>query len=192
MKKEVFIPLIVISWVLVGSVILSYFHGWHLISFKSPDNLTITLPLTDKTLGAVHYLGEGCSCSEHIADYLVKRKSSDQAKEYVILIGDMKKHIEPLKNAGFQVLEKNVFEVNKDNLSSVPFLAFYDNQQRVQYAGGYTTDAITPFANFQDLKILKNLVKSQKTKSLPIKGCSVSTKFKKLLDPMGLKYGSVQ
>ena len=180
------------TWVLIGSVILSYFHGWHLISFNSPDNLTITLPLTDKKLGAVHYLGEGCSCSQHIADYLVKRRASNKAHEYVVLIGDMKKHIEPLKQAGFEVLEKNVFEVNKDNLSSVPFLAFYDAQQRVQYAGGYTTDAITPFANFQDLNILNDLIKSYKTKSLPIKGCSVSAKFKKLLDPMGLKYGSVQ
>ena len=192
MKKEVFIPLIVITWVLIGSVVLSYFHGWHLISFKSPENLTISLPLTDKKIGAVHYLGEGCSCSEHIADYLVKRKSSDMAKEYVVLIGDMKKHIEPLIQAGFQVLEKNLFEVNKDNLSSVPFLAFYDDQYRVQYAGGYTTDAITPFANFQDLDILNDLIKSHKIKSLPIKGCSVSAKFKKLLDPIGLKYGSVQ
>ncbi len=177
---------IFIIWSLIATGTLGFFHGWHNIVF--PEQKTVTKELLPKVdgLGITHFLGAGCSCSQHILDYLIKRKRSPKYQETIVLIGNFEER-EKLVAAGYHIIDKKIDDIQGE-LTGVPLFVVYDHNQIIQYAGAYSKAMITPLTIFQDLKIAGELGMKRKVASLPIRGCSVSKKYQALLDPLGLKY----
>ena len=193
MEKDRIIFVMMTLWLAVSSAVFGYFHGWHLVQFQSPSSLSISSEIKMQSeFGIFHFLGEGCSCSEHIADYLLKRGPIGKVFEQVQIIGDMGTYPEQLTRAGYGVKQLSVAQVATEGLSAVPLLVVFDQNLNVQYAGGYTEGPITPFSEFQDLQVLADLGEAKKVAVLPIKGCAVSREYQKLLDPLGIKYAGVK
>lgn len=61
---------------IVVTVMLASMHSWYSIAFEPPvikdiNSLQIDAP---KEINLLHFIAQGCSCSENLVEHLVKRK----------------------------------------------------------------------------------------------------------------------
>lgn len=180
-------------WFLMLSAVMLFMHSWHQFEFPVANKAQVKRYLSlEGNLSTLHFLGEGCSCSIHIIDHLLKRKARPEMNETVYLIGKFLKESHLLKQAGFKVKEISREQAQKDgSFSAVPLLVFYNSSKEIQYMGGYAKGSITPLSEFMVLKIAQQIQSESSVEKLPLKGCAISKKFTTLLDPFGLKYGRV-
>jgi translation initiation factor 2 beta subunit (eIF-2beta)/eIF-5 len=160
-------------------------HGSHRVFFSNPDSNKITLDSNDKSWGMVHILGEGCGCSEIIAEHLIKRKALPNTHEKVYFIGSFPQYEQKLKAAGFSVEEKP--EVKK-YLEGLPMLIVHNPKGEVKYSGGYAHKIITPITKLLDQEIYTKVKNNTATEKLLIAGCAVSKQIQNQIDPLGLVY----
>lgn len=189
--KKFGLSILITSWVIAILFVTSTMHAGHLVSFKNSvvSNLEeIGILEKSKKWGMVHVLGKGCSCSEFVADHLIKRGPKKDADEKILIVGDFD-YSKKLKEAGFNVGE---YKNTKGFIKGVPMLVVHDADNTVQYSGGYAPHVITPVTPIEDLKIYKDLQHGSKDViAYGIMGCAVSKKLQKLLDPLNLKYTGV-
>lgn len=177
---------------LIPFFIVGYLGVTHFFPLNPRKEVKILdLGIPNKKWNLVHYLGGKCGCSKTIADYLIKRKSlnSDSEQEVVILLDEMADKESQLIASGFKVFKYKA-EKLKGSVDGVPLLVIYDQGSAVQYAGGYASTMINSTTEPQDLKKLNEMKLNQSAGVLPVLGCAVADDYKKLLDPLGLKYGS--
>lgn len=190
--KNRFMIILFCSWAVIGLGILGKIHGQHLITFFAPEKVSnemVTELKKDFKFGTLHILSEGCGCSDNVLQYLKKRGPLKDIQETIIYVGKIQEKSQ-LVNSGFIVKEVLIEDIEKFEIRAVPILVIYDQSNTTHYIGGYSDKMITPLTKMKDIELVKNLKNKQKVDSLPIKGCSVSRKFQKILDPLGLKYRS--
>lgn len=177
---------------LIPFFIVGYLGATHFFPLNPRNEIKVLeLGLQNKKWNLVHYLGGKCGCSKTIADYLIKRKpiNSDSEQEVVVLLDEMAEKESQLISSGFKVFKYSA-EKLKGSVDGVPLLVIFDQSSTVQYVGGYASTMINSTTELQDLKKLNEIKLNQASGVLPVLGCAVADDYKKLLDPLGLKYGS--
>jgi hypothetical protein len=110
----------------------------------------------------------------------------------IVLIDDKAgAYTKKLHKKGFSVTSTNFTEAKKkysDSITGVPLLVIYDSNKKTRYAGGYSQQLITPFTKIDIKSFLSKISEGRSVASMPVKGCSVSKDYQKILDPLGLKY----
>ncbi len=135
-----------------------------------------------------HFFDARCGCSQSIISNLLKRKPfKEKTVEIVFYQGNLGKYYKPLLDKGYNLKEMS-FE--KIGVTGVPLLVIFNNRKEVQYAGGYSNKSINPLAPPNEISLISKIRKGEDITTMPVIGCSVSKKYQKLLDPLGLKYES--
>lgn len=173
-------------------VFLSFLSAWHKTDFSTPQTNVNKQYETLSQWRLIHLLGGECKCSEYITDYLVSRKPQANVLEKIVIFDDLKMFAPRLKRAGYEVEVQDYSQMKiEDAPVGIPLLLVVSPAGRVVYEGGYSDQMINPTTEFQDLNKLKDATNNREVASLPAYGCAISKKYKKWLDPMGLKYGSI-
>lgn len=183
-------------WVLCISFVIGSIHSWHLVEFTPKKESFQSSDLNIKTdnYGVIHFLTPMCSCSETILKHLLKRGPLPRniAKETVVIIDDKNGlYTKKLTKLGFQVSQTSFTQAKKkysDSITGVPLLVIYDKKKATRYAGGYAKQLITPFTKIDIKSFINKISSGRELASLPVKGCSVSKDYQRILDPLGLKY----
>lgn len=184
MKKKIIYTLIV-AWCLSIGFVGSHMHSLHKVSFENKNATNLKLGQTDNKWGMVHILGEGCGCSEIIAEHLIKRKPESNTSERVMIIGELEDYESQLKNAGYEVIKEPSI---KEYLEGLPMLIVHDPQGKKKYTGAYAKKIITPITKIIDLEIFNSVKNNKDTEKYLVAGCAVSKKLQAKIDPLGLKY----
>lgn len=183
-----------VFWSLSITYAVSVMHSWHqvdLFEAESISRLKESLPIVP-TYGAIHFLTPLCSCSQAVFKRLKQRGPLNKIKETVFIIDDTeRKFTEILKKSGFKTINLSSKKMTKEfrqAVKGVPLLIIYDDKKHVKYAGGYSEKSITPFTKIDIMAIFTKIKKGRKVASMPILGCAINDEYKKILDPLGLKY----
>lgn len=189
-------------WVLGLSALIAYQHALHHADLSPAPNASLALPELSSNpavaFGVLHFVTPACSCSNSIIDHLLDRGPlpAQDAQEMVYVIdGGESLWSQRLSEKGFRVQAISTERLEKDyadSLRGVPLLVIFDRTQTVRYAGGYTDQQITPFSKIDVKSFLDNVRDGEALVALPVKGCAVSQKYQKILDPLGLKYAKEQ
>lgn len=175
------------------SYLFTHIHAWHQISVKPEITSDFALQeVPSGSYGLVHFLGEGCGCSKIIANHLVKRGRISGVTEEVWLVGNSQELAPIFKDSDFVV---KIFKVEpKENppINAVPAFGVYDHKKTFHYMGAYVEGPVRPNSDFQDVSIYRSLKAERSVASLSVTGCVVAEKYKKLLDPFGIKYGAMK
>lgn len=155
---------------------------------KSPTNARSTLvrlPAEDRWLVS-HFLYADCPCSRKVLDHVVHREPLANVNERIVLIG----HPQPTEleaaQAKFSVeLISPEALLAQYGVESVPLLVVADRDGTIKYSGGYTRRK--QGLDYQDQSIVRQLVAGGQVDPLPLYGCAVSQRLKRIVDPMGLK-----
>lgn len=188
------------GWMIGVSFFITTLHSWHNVSFKfnEPQNPDFMSHLVNdiKEHNVIHFLTPACSCSKVIFNHLQTRAPLTNAdhSEKIVLLDDKDLEIsKKLKASGYDVTNIKMDELKEDlrkAVMAVPLLLIFDKNKDLRYAGGYSEKIITPFSKIDVFDFLSKIKLGNKLTSYPVKGCAVSEEYKKLLDPMGIKYVS--
>lgn len=188
----------ILFWVGGLSFAVGSMHAWHYADFSVSKKGFDISSIVEKTegFGVIHFLTPKCSCSNVIFDHLLSRGPLKEAKESVVVIDDESKNLqEKLQRRGFRASvfsSSELIEKFSEDIKGVPLLVIYDKDQRIHYVGGYSQNSITPLTSIDIPHFLKKVSRKKELISLPVRGCAVSMKYKKILDPLGLKYDGVK
>ena len=184
---------LLIMWfvVLLGSSLL--FGVWHYSDFSQARTISSLQFTKEPNWQIIHFLGGECKCSEFLTEYLVERGPSHEFSEKIIIFDDLsdkKSFYKKLKKKGFNVQKLDYDKTSIENKpEGIPLLVIATPDGRVKYEGGYSNQMLNPFSKIKDLELAKSHMNDEKDiKSLPAYGCYMSKKYKKWLDPVGLKY----
>lgn len=194
MKQKVFQATFLIAWCISVSLILGSVHSWHYADFSPDKSLMLDGikidPNTD--FGILHFLTPTCSCSLAIYEHLLEQGPLSGASETVVVIDDNGlRFADHLRSRGFQVRSFTIEEISKKfsgGIKGVPLLIIFDQMNITRYVGGYSSQLITPLTHIDFKSYINKLREGKKLASLPVRGCTVSEEYQKLLDPLGLKY----
>jgi hypothetical protein len=138
---------------------------------------------------AVHVLYAQCRCSRNILEHLAASRRPAAFSEKVLIVGE-RPELNPLlrrmSDRGMDVRRTTVAELqSKFHVEAAPLLLVVDPRGNVRYSGGYTERKQGP--DVRDAEIMTRLAREQTVAELPLFGCAVSEKLRKLLDPLELK-----
>jgi len=175
----------------VGSI-----HSWHFADFSpNQEKINISAIVHDtNNLGVIHFITPKCSCSKEIFNHLMQRGpiSEDRAIESVVIVDDNRLNFhDKLKERGFSTkafTSEELLARVSTSMKGVPLLIIYDQDKTIQYIGGYSENLINPLVKINIMSFIDKIALGESVKSFPVKGCSVSEEYKKILDPLGLKY----
>ena len=176
---------------LCGSMIMGV---WHYSDFSQKKSLSDYLFQKTDKWKIVHFLGGECQCSQYLVEYLVKRGPAKDFHEQIVVFDDVKKFEQPLVNAGYNVKVLEYEKVSSENKpDGIPLLVIASPSGNVEYEGGYAKTMLNPFTKIRDIEIAEKYKYGNKDNlreiaSLPAYGCYMSKKYRKWLDPAGLKY----
>ena len=180
-------------WVLLISIVITLMHSWHLISFELPSfakSPSKHQAFDDREMNqwyVYHILGEGCSCSTLIMNFLTSRKELDGVNEKILWVGKQDTWKKKAENNGFAFELVNYKE--KSELAGLPAMLIFDGAKQ-KYTGGYANRFISTTAHIQADEIIKKTMSRNNLASLPIRGCALSKRLQDYIDPLNIKYGS--
>jgi len=177
-------------WSISTLIVLSIIGSWHYSDFSHQKKLT-SIRFDPSTRWKLHhFIGGDCKCSEFIVDYLIKRKTQLDIDEEIVIFDDVKDFKSRLIKSGFNAKSISYENYPKENRpSGFPILLITSPSGEAVYEGGYSEKMINPFTKFKDLKLLSQFrEKRREIASLPAYGCYSAQKYRKKLDPLGLKY----
>jgi hypothetical protein len=73
------------------------------------------------------------------------------------------------------------------HVQAAPLLAVLSDAGQIRYLGGYTDRKQGPL--IRDREIMDGVRDRKQTPELPLFGCAVSQSLRKIIDPLGIKYG---
>jgi hypothetical protein len=198
-----FILKLIVTSIFVSSIsyIIVVLHSWHKVEFKT-ENITVfksILKDSDK-LGVIHFLTPACGCSSEVLDHLLKRNPLDikTINEVVVLLDDYSSYYSTrLRRAGYSVFnfDSKLGDDKENNkfveaIKGVPLLIVFDQEKNSKYVGGYTDNIISPMTTINIEPIITKIQKGNTVRARPVKGCAISEEYKKILDPLGIKYAN--
>ncbi len=135
---------------------------------------------------AVHVLYTECRCSQRLLQHLLETTRPTGTSEHVLLVGHDEGLEQKLRAKSFRVTNVESTELgDRYHVTAVPLLVIAAPDGSIRYAGGYTTHKQGP-----DPRDLQILAEARSTGSvlgaLPIFGCAVSERLKKILNPLGI------
>ena len=171
-------------------LILSLMGSWHYSDFAKEKKLSNIKVEPSTRWKLHHFIGGDCKCSEFIVDYLIKRKNQLDLDEEIIIFDDVKNFESRLVNAGFNAKGIAYKDYPKENRPiGFPILLITSPAGETVYEGGYSDKMIGPYTVFNDLNLVKQHRENKReVASLPAYGCYSAQKYRKKLDPLGLKY----
>ncbi|MBC99068.1 MAG: hypothetical protein CME63_15110 [Halobacteriovoraceae bacterium] len=185
------------TWILLISLVLGSIHSWHFADYSPKKSSFMDFKdAVEETenFGVIHFLTPACSCSTEIFNRLIRRGplKAEYAKESVVVIDDNQQEFSKnLLKKGFRAQKFSSQEIQKkfnSSIKGVPLLMIYDHTKTIQYIGGYSQNLINPLVQINIMNFIEKIKKGQELESLPVRGCSVSKEYQKILDPLGLKY----
>lgn len=196
MKSRYVLGSFIFFWVVSLSLVIGSIHAWHFADYTPQNGKFSADQLIGDTqnFGVIHFLTPECSCSQSIFEHLMQRGPLDKetATESVVIIDDNKlEYAEKLKARGFpstSYTSEDLSSLFTAGVTGVPLLVIFDSQKVTRYVGGYSERLITPFTQIDIPSFLKSLSQGRELSSHPVRGCSVSKEYKKILDPLGIKY----
>lgn len=192
--KKFFLNAFLSAWLLTlvsGSVMMGV---WHYSDFSKEKSLSDLVFEKQKSWQIIHFLGGECQCSEYLVDYLVKRGPSKEFHEKIIVFDDKKDFYKPLIGAGFNVKSLEYEKVSRENKpEGIPLLVIANPGGKVKYEGGYAEQMLNPMTKIKDIEMANKYKLAAKENrrevaSYPAYGCYMSKKYRKWLDPAGMKY----
>lgn len=167
----------------VGSTLeRAAFQGQSRIDARST---LVRLPAEDRWLVS-HFLYADCPCSRKVLDYIVHRQPLAGVHERIVLIGHPPLEELQAAQAKFSVeLISPEALLAQYGVESAPLLVVADRNGTIKYAGGYTRRK--QGLDYQDQSIVRQLMAGGQVDPLPLYGCAVSQRLKRIVDPMGLK-----
>ena len=183
-------------WILWGisiSALLMLMHSWHLISFDLPSfarSPAAHSAFDDRQVDqwyVYHILGEGCSCSKVVMNFLTSRGELAGVNEKILWVGKREDWKNKAKDSGFG-FELVKYKERSEFAGLPAMLIFHGTQQK--YSGGYAERFISTEAQIQADEIIKKTMDNKALASLPIRGCALSKKLQSYIDPLNMKYGS--
>ena len=169
------------------------FGIWHYSDFAKARSVSSLKFSQDNNWQIIHFIGGECKCSEFLTEYLEKRGPSDEFSEKIVIFDDLedkKSFYQRLSKKGFNVYKRDYDKTSNENKpEGIPLLVIASPEGDVKYEGGYSDKMLNPFSKIKDLELAKSHKNNEKDiKTLPAYGCYLSKKYKKWLDPVGLKY----
>lgn len=192
---KLFLKLFITSF-FVG--LISYFvvtlHSWHMVEFKTHNVSVFKKVLKkNKKIGIIHFLTPACGCSSEVLDHLLAREpmNSDSTQELIVLLDDFSSfYSSKLEARNYKVFSFDSKSESEfvQTVKGVPLLVIFDQNYNSRYVGGYSDNLITPMTTINIKPIVSKIEKGIDAQALPVKGCAVSLEYKKILDPLGIKY----
>ena len=175
---------LVALYIVVSLFALGILHASHNYAYEFSLVENDAILGDQNSLTMTHILGEGCGCSDFVADYLLERGPKNS--EDIIAIGNIEK-ADALKKVGFSIKAYEKEDSDLRGITGVPLFIVAKNK-KVLYSGGYSDRMLTQHTKMKDIGIYNSIAKGIKQKSLPIFGCSNSKALKNYFDPLGFKY----
>lgn len=182
----------------VGVVLI----GGALTSFHQPFRLPEAEALS-RGLGKYSPLGDGppawkmthllsgeCGCSRRVMTHMLERGPASGVEEQIFLVDggepylpDTDKVLTSLRSAGFPITHIADRDIPSNaRFRAVPLLMVVSPEGGVAYLGGYGS------AGDKDEDILDRVRAGSSVTSLPVIGCAVGNRIRKVSDPFHLKY----
>lgn len=186
-----YVPLVL--WFLTVAALMGGLAISHWFALPHPDKRDAKLAagVAELTRGApgwaaVHVLYTECRCSQRILDHLLASDRPRDVHETVVLVGDDPALAARLAARGYRVVPTPPAELTERyGIEGVPLLIVADPERAIRYVGGYTRRLQGP--DISDLSILHDLRSGVATEDLPVFGCAVSQRLKRLADPLAIK-----
>ena len=183
----------VMLWFLAVAVLLAALAIGHWFVLPHPDKRDekLTAGVAELVRGApgwaaVHVLYSECRCSQRIVDHLLSSARPSDVHETVVLVGDDAALLSRLAARGYHVVPTQPTELTERyGIEGVPLLIVADPQRSIRYVGGYTRRLQGP--DISDLSIIRDLRSGATPEDLPVFGCAVSQRLKRLADPLAIK-----
>ena len=185
----IFISLVT-AWATAGLYYLGLIHSWHAIDLQKKEDLKL-VHLEPEKWGVYHFFDSRCSCSHTIIQNLLDRSplQSRHINERIFYHESLGRFYGPLKAKGYQLVKINFRE---SGVTGVPLLVVFDPERNISYAGGYDKKSVNSVFPPNEKKLIYDIIAGKNQKKLPVIGCSVSKKYQKILDPLGLKYANLR
>jgi hypothetical protein len=127
-----------------------------------------------------------CRCSQSILEHLIARGARRDVAESSLLVSPTPELTQRLSAAGYRVDVVAAGELQtRFAIESAPLLIVADAAHAIRYMGGYTLHKQAP--DIRDVDIIDDVLAGRDAPELPLFGCAVSQRLKKLLDPFGLR-----
>lgn len=139
----------------------------------------------------IHVLYSDCGCSRRVLDHLFSSERPAGFAEKLLLVGHHEEFEAGARAAGLDVTVLRARELKEQfGLESAPLFIVADPAGTLRYVGGYT-ERKRGLA-IRDLEIVRELRAGGESYELPLFGCAVSQRLQEILDPLGIKYSSVE
>lgn len=179
--------MVIVVWVVLISVPLSYLMGMHTLTLKSSHDSKLSQLATQNKWTKLHFLGSDCKCSETVLNELLKRGPEKENEEKVFILGKNDEWKKQLITKGYHVIEASMDEFEKTySIKATPQLVILDDKKTILYSGGYSANR-NP-SSIDDQVIVDALKGNKPQKERPIFGCVNGTLNRKNTDPLKLKY----
>lgn len=139
----------------------------------------------------VHVLYSDCGCSGRVLEHIFSSERPAGFAEKILLVGHHEEFEAGARKAGLDVTVLKARELKERfGLESAPLFIVLDPAGALRYVGGYT-ERKRGLA-IRDLEIVSELRAGGESYELPLFGCAVSQRLQEILDPLGIKYSSVE
>ena len=126
---------------------------------------------------AVHVLASECSCSAQVLTHLTSTVRPGDWSEAVLWVGAG--HPAPALGDHFRVHSETVQALAQQGIEAAPMLILISPEGETRYAGGYTDHKQGPVNH--DLELMAQVRAATPPRVLPVFGCAVSDRLKRLL-----------
>lgn len=190
--QKFFISVLTALWLGFSIYWVSLLHAGHILAFenKIQSGGISSLVSSEKKWTMIHIFAPKCRCSEFLLKELSSRTPLDETHEVVVTLGAFPE-AQILRSKGYDVVQKSIEQLKSEDkvlLEGVPFFIIAKNDRTVAYAGGYSTEKINPNTKLKYIEIFTDLRAGHTVAALAVKGCSVSEKYQRMLNPFGLTY----
>ncbi|MCI5065534.1 hypothetical protein MRY87_07410 [bacterium] len=189
--KERFAVVLFFAWAVLCLALGSILMVKHIIplpvAFIPSQSFLSSVANSNEPLNVVHVLTEGCKCSAVISRYLVERGPLSGVRERVLYAAKSDAAIEPFREAGFETeLLRSEGQIASYGITASPMFVVVNGAGEQLYTGGYSERLLRHSGQVKDRQIIAGLAKGDSFSALPVFGCAVSKKLKKMVDPIGI------
>lgn len=134
----------------------------------------------------VHVLYAACGCSRNVLEHLVHDPRPSDLAERIVMVGTNPEIDALLLSSPLPIVRLDERELaERFAIEAAPLLLVVDPQGTLRYRGGYTEHKQGKL--LRDVAIIDGLRADHDVAALPLFGCAVTDRLRRLLDPFGLR-----